>query len=156
MKNIRKQCTWQDVFWSYVKKETDEKCWEWTGSYINGYGIFCIPKIGNKRAHVVAWFLAHAIWPNYYKNEVIRHYTCRNKLCCNVNHLKIGTQADNIADRERHGTTSRGEKHSRIIKESLKGKEPAVLAIKLSPSIKHYIFFTNSLYTINILKLSLL
>lgn len=41
------------------------------------------------------------------KGMVIRHM-CDNSSCCNINHLEIGTQLDNIKDRELRGRTYRG------------------------------------------------
>lgn len=57
-----------------------------------GYGRF---RVGNKiwSAHQYAYFL-------FYGKEaksILRH-TCNNPLCCNVAHLRCGTQADNVAD----------------------------------------------------------
>jgi hypothetical protein len=47
----------------------------------------------------VAWFLTHGKLPDIkgYHGAVVRH-KCHNRLCCNPDHLEIGTQADNVND----------------------------------------------------------
>lgn len=47
----------------------------------------------------------------------IRHLD-GNKLNAHYKNLAWGTRKENAADREEHGTTSRGEKHSKAIRES--------------------------------------
>lgn len=47
---------------------------------------------------------------------VVRH-TCDNRKCINVNHLIVGTRADNMHDKTARGRTVKGEKngHSKLI-----------------------------------------
>lgn len=40
-------------------------------------------------------------------HQVVRH-TCDNMVCCNPDHLLLGTQADNILDRDLRGRTAIG------------------------------------------------
>ena len=74
-------------------------CWEWIGSKRNGYGLV---NRGNKTlsAHRVAYaaFKGEEIPGGF----VVRH-TCDNPSCINPAHLVLGTQADNVADREARG-----------------------------------------------------
>jgi hypothetical protein len=59
----------------------------------NGYGMLTVN--GKKeKAHRIAWKL--------YKGEIPKGFellhSCDVKSCCNVNHLKIGTHAENMKD----------------------------------------------------------
>jgi len=75
-------------------------CLEWTGLRDkDGYGIITEDGV-QKRAHRVAWALVYGPIP---KGEVIRHYVCDNPPCCEPTHLRSGTQAQNIADRDAQG-----------------------------------------------------
>jgi hypothetical protein len=98
-----------------------DACWPWRNKPDeDGYGrlLVCAPGFGkrglkNVRAHRVAAALA---LPNYSDALVVRH-SCDNPQCCNPNHLVMGTQADNIADRENRGRGKRspGERNGRAI-----------------------------------------
>ena len=71
-------------------------CLEWTGCKDHlGRGQIRVDGV-TKRCHRVAWELKHGPIP---KGMCICH-NCDNPPCCNVNHLFIGTQLDNIADME--------------------------------------------------------
>jgi len=75
-------------------------CMEWTG-YVNakGYGnLFIEGK--TVKAHRLAWALAYG---PIAQGDVIRHFVCDNPPCCNVAHLRSGTQADNINDMNTKG-----------------------------------------------------
>ncbi|MGW5519089.1 HNH endonuclease signature motif containing protein [Nocardia africana] len=81
-------------------KQTSSGCLEWTG-YIgpNGYG-----QIGNSNRKVIlthraAWMLNHG---RIAKGMFILH-KCDNRPCCNIDHLFIGTQMENVVDMHRKG-----------------------------------------------------
>lgn len=86
----------KDRFWSKVAIKGPDDCHDWTASICsNGYGSFCIYSITHS-AHRFAWLLTKGEIP---EGKLVLH-RCDNKLCCNPNHLYIGTQGDNIRDRE--------------------------------------------------------
>lgn len=74
-------------------------CWEWVGYYgSGGYGM--MSKDGkNQRAHRISYEAHKGPIP---KGNVVRH-TCDNPACINPDHLILGTQKDNVADREARG-----------------------------------------------------
>ena len=74
-------------------------CLEWTGSFgRKGYGkmLFNSKSTGT---HRVAWELMNGPIPD---GLCVLH-TCDNPPCCNVDHLFLGTNADNAADRSAKG-----------------------------------------------------
>ena len=94
----------KERFWSKVDIKKKNDCWNWTASQRgNGYG--CI-RIGNKilDSHRVAWILTYGeildgLW-------VLHKSKCHNRLCCNPNHLYLGTRFDNAKDSVNDGTCS--------------------------------------------------
>lgn len=88
-------------FWSYVAKA--DGCWLWqSGTFDNGYGRFR-HGLRQRRAHRCSYELTHGPIP---EDQVVRH-KCDTPLCCNPDHLELGTPADNVRDRDERGRTSR-------------------------------------------------
>lgn len=81
-------------FWAKVKQTTTEgECWLWTGAQEEkGYGRFRVNQRTQSQAHRVAFMLTHARWPR--SDRMILH-SCDNPACCNPDHLREGTAADN-------------------------------------------------------------
>ena len=101
-------------FWSKVDRGAPDECWMWKGTIAlpnkcgQRYGSFGISdgKPVNYRAHRFAWMLYNGRIP---EGMVIMH-SCDVPLCVNPAHLKLGTQAENVADRDSKGRTAKGEK----------------------------------------------
>ena len=92
-------------FWERVDKT--DSCWLWTGATVRyGHGQVGI-NYKLHRTHRVSWLLAGNTIP---EGHVIRH-KCRSRNCVNPEHLETGTQAENMADMIRDGTSTRGEKN---------------------------------------------
>lgn len=69
-------------------------CHEWTDNKHKGYGRFTIGK-KSYRAHRVSWIIKYG----EIKDKSVIMHTCDNPSCVNIEHLKIGTQLENIIDR---------------------------------------------------------
>jgi len=112
-------------FWGKVRK-TKDACWIWAASKRSkGYGAFVWTDPGGRivqgRAHRFAWQLARGPIP---EDMCVLHH-CDVPACVRVDHLYLGTRADNNADmiakgRKRNGGTrtpseqchyERGEQH---------------------------------------------
>jgi len=96
-------------FWSYVDKECSEffDCWEWIGSKRNKkdkYGRFSIHG---------RWFKANRVAYEIYNPPIpeglIVMHECDNPSCVNPDHLKLGTQNDNLKDMVARGRSSKGK-----------------------------------------------
>jgi len=80
-------------------------CLVWTGyTSPEGYGMIGVAhKI--VRVHRLAWELYVGPIP---EGQLVRHFVCDNPPCCNVAHLRLGTDADNSADKMAKGRQWRG------------------------------------------------
>lgn len=89
--------------------EPNSGCWLWTGA-INSQrrGSFGIPKLRKTiSAHRLSYLLFKGSIPNGLQ---IRH-NCDVPICVNPDHLLLGTQRDNMADRKQRGRTPMGWLH---------------------------------------------
>lgn len=105
--------TQKDVarFWSKVDKSTTDPdgCWTWT-KYLDpeGYALIYVkPKM--RLVHRFSYLIAYGILPDDLK---VLH-KCDNPSCVRPDHLFLGTQLDNIRDRDQKGRQAKGEKHFR-------------------------------------------
>lgn len=95
---VRQHRTWQG-----------EECLTWPFSMMsNGYGQIN----GWTGAHVFMCHEAHGPKPD--DRSYVLHSCGRGQLgCVNPNHLRWGTQSENMADRIGHGTSNRGRRNGR-------------------------------------------
>jgi hypothetical protein len=123
---------YEDWFWSKVRISEPEDCWPWAMAIQSkGYGVSRAPRQSGKKqmlAHRVALWIA----TGELRKGASSLHSCDNPACCNPNHLRWGTQRDNVRDaiaRRRHknppnvranpewearriAATPRGEAHS--------------------------------------------
>ena len=83
-------------FWSRVKKM--DQCWLWTGSLLGGYGRMNVAG-ATLIVSRVSWQINYGPIP---KGMVVMHI-CDNPGCVRPDHLKLGTQRDNILDMDKKG-----------------------------------------------------
>lgn len=95
-------------FWNKVS--IGDGCWEWQAARsAKGYGVFQAKidgRFGAFRAH--RYILGNP--------EGVVMHLCDNPPCVRPNHLKVGTHAENIKDRDAKGRTARGFNHGQTKK----------------------------------------
>lgn len=111
------------AFWS--KAAISEGCWEWQyGKDNNGYGQSWMVLDGKTlavRAHRVGWMQIHGFIPT----DIFVLHDCPggndNPACIRPTHLFLGTQRDNMLDRDRKGRHPR-KLHPELFINTIVGK----------------------------------
>lgn len=102
-----------DRFWSKVNKVGPDECWDWTAACCSGgYGVIGIchfRKVYSYRSHRLAW---ESTYGSITKGLCVCH-KCDNRKCCNPKHLFLGTNQENVTDRNAKGRVAHREKHCR-------------------------------------------
>ena len=94
----------EERFWKKVKKDSD-RCWLWVASvHTTGYGAFWLHK-KIVLSHRVAYILTYGSIPD----GLCVCHKCDTPLCCNPDHLFLGTVRDNNDDRVRKGRTAKSQ-----------------------------------------------
>ena len=131
----------EDRFWPRVGRPNLWGCRPWLGRLnAKGYGLIALD--GSPRlAHRVMWELVRGPIP---AGLGVLH-RCDNPRCVNIEHLWLGTQADNQADMAAKGRSCRGEarKNSKLTEEAVREirgnfSDPSdVLAVRYGVSPRH-------------------
>lgn len=104
-------------FWQKVDRNgptmpgMETPCWVWTAARFSvGYGAFKI-RGGQFGAHRVACLISGRTFSDARPHALHR---CRNRACCNPDHLYSGDHQQNMDDMGRDGMVPRGEKHGSV------------------------------------------
>ncbi len=102
--------TLAERFESFVMRELNSGCWLWTG-FCNseGYGHIGVAASLPRKAHRVSYEMHIGPIP---VGALVRH-KCDTPSCVNPAHLVLGTDADNMADRDTRHRTALGERNGK-------------------------------------------
>lgn len=93
-------------FFENIQVARPDDCHVWTGRCSSdGYGLMWCRKEGLMVASRLVWEYTHGPIPD---GKLVCHQ-CDNPPCCNVKHLFLGTNKDNITDMVRKGRGAKGE-----------------------------------------------
>jgi HNH endonuclease len=107
---VNTYCSIKCRFLSKVKLSSKGGCWNWTGSHHGkGYGHF---RYGGhvEKAHRAAYRILCGVIPP----GISVFHKCDNPQCVNPQHLWLGTNLDNVLDRQQKERQSRGERHAGV------------------------------------------
>jgi len=107
--SARKRNMSDTEFWEWFESKlitTNDGCKEWSGCrYSQGYGVVRIDG-KNMKAHRI--YLEHSLGRRLSADMYALH-SCNNPPCCNLEHLREGTNQDNVDDKLRSDRQPRGE-----------------------------------------------
>ena len=99
------------------------KCWNWVGSTDKyGRGRMALFRLTGNKTPLLAYRIAYLLYKGPIYFDQINHI-CDNPRCCNPNHLKQGTQKDNIQDmllKRRRDDRGEGNPSAKITKDIVK------------------------------------
>lgn len=110
-------------FWSNVTK--GDGCWTYRSIGLRGYGKLRANG-RDMRAHRYAWELTQGPIPH---GLLVCHH-CDNPSCVRPDHLFLGTNADNAADRNAKGRTARGKRSAPYV--PARGEQVSTAVLKAS------------------------
>src|ERR1700761_6979538 len=121
--------------WKKVSIKGPDECWPWTGTTNSGYVRMDVGGHEGVYAHRIAYISATPYarigLARAHIDDNVCH-TCDNRLCCNPNHLYLGSHKENMQDKVKRNRTPdlRGLKSP-----NTKFKREDVLAIRSLKSV---------------------
>lgn len=134
-----------DRFNRYYTIDKETGCWNWDRVVLdNGYGQVYIPNVGGRGSHRVSYLITHG----EIKDGMHILHKCHNRRCCNPDHLYEGTPQQNMMDKVRNGTQTKGSDvvfskltETKVLDIMKREHQPEVYAVK-------YGVRTSSIYNI--------
>jgi hypothetical protein len=107
--SVRKRNMTDNEFWIWFESkltQTDNGCKEWSACrFAQGYGVVRVAG-KNMKAHRLS--LEHSLGRPL-RDGMFALHSCNNPPCCNPEHLREGTNQENVDDKLRAGRQPRGE-----------------------------------------------
>ncbi len=107
----RGAATAAELYERHVIRRGQDECWGWSAFKFRGYGRISLADGSAIGAHRVSFEIAHGPIPS---GLTVLH-ACDNPECTNPRHLRLGTNADNNADRDMKGRTARGSRSGKAV-----------------------------------------
>ncbi len=105
----------KETFRNFVKVK-DSGCWEWTGRRDDhGYGFIRQGRGGLKSKRYPAHRMAFDWFKGGIPEGMLVLHECDNPPCVNPDHLRLGTQADNMRDMKMKGRAPHGRKKNPLV-----------------------------------------
>jgi hypothetical protein len=99
-----------DRFWSKIDVRGVDECWEWKGAKTtDGYGQ--LHTIGRRGKQIKAHRFSYELHIGPIPDNMCVCHSCDNPGCVNPRHFFLGSNLDNIQDRNHKGRTMHGEEH---------------------------------------------
>lgn len=106
-KNYYIHASIEERFWEKVDKKGENECWNWAGNIMeNGYG-----RLYYNGEHFTVHRMSYIMHFGDIKEGMLVCHKCDNKKCTNPSHLFLGTQQDNMKDRDNKNRQAVGESH---------------------------------------------
>ena len=103
----------------HAKIKKTDSCWLWLGTKErHGYGqAYCGTRPDGFKDRIYAHRIAYVLASGNIPAGMVVMHTCDNPPCVNPAHLRLATQAENIADRDAKGRTRKTSPRIRKISE---------------------------------------
>lgn len=121
---MRRRKSLSEKLWSKVNRCGPNDCWLWTGwtkaarKGAPEYGRINV-RVGahgeNKHIDLFAHRVAYELEVGKVPDKLVVRHSCHNPLCCNPNHLAVGTHQDNMDDMVKAGRQTKGECNGRSL-----------------------------------------